>query len=120
VATLAVSAAAVVLLASVGFFWSPGVEQIARETKVPEPIVTETPREQIEVPELVPQYPEYVSQDDNDNADVDLWTDLDTDIAATQDEFVALQDQWNVSNTYLDYVARQFDEMETALAMMDL
>lgn len=120
VATIAVSAAAVVLLASVGLLWPPHVEQVAQETKTPEPVATEPRVERTVVPELVPQYPEYVAQDGNDNAEIDVWNEVDTEIAATQDEFVDLQDQWNVSNTYLDYVARQFDEMETALAMMEL
>jgi len=110
-------AAAVVLLASVGLFLQPGPIQLAQETTLPESPAPEVRIDRTPAPEPVPEYPEYVTQDE---PEIDLWNDVDTEIAATQEDVVDLQDQWNVSNTYLDYVARQFDEMESALAMMDL
>ena len=110
-------AAAVVLLASVGLFLQPGPIQLAQETTLPESPAPEVRIDRTPAPEPVPEYPEYVTQDE---PEIDLWNDVDTEIAATQEDVVDLQDRWNVSNTYLDYVARQFDEMESALAMMDL
>lgn len=118
----AVAIAASVLLASVGLSLIPRpVAQVVREVPVPKRTAPEVIVPDFvpdTVPEVVPRSPEYVVG--TEEAPADPWTETDDEIAVAWQGVDDLQDRWNISNTYLEYVAQKFDEMETALAMLEL